>query len=143
MVFSASKNAWEVKNINVNLNKVKLQSVPELKYLGYIVRNNLCNAGDIKKCTNSLYGQFNSLIRKFNKLDVETFMFLFKSHCSSFYGNELWFSTKKCKKEFNQLKTSYHKCIKKIYNIPYWTSSHAICEEAGLLTFQHLNRLRK
>lgn len=142
MVFDSKSSTKNIIDVSIYLDNIKVSQVQEHKYLGYILCSNLCNGQDIKKCRNSFFGQFNSILRKFNKIDISTLLYLFKSHCSSFYGSELWFSTAGCRRELNQIKVAYHKGLKKVYKVPFWTSSHAICEEAGLLTFQHLANLR-
>ena len=129
------------KNVEyrVSVNGVTISNVSEIKYLGFLIGFNLCNGLDIDRCCRSFLGQFNSLIRKFNKTDSTVFLHLFKSYCSSFYGIDQWHNYfKGCKKQFKHLKVAYHKSLKKIFHLRYYESNHDVCEKAGLLTFEHL-----
>jgi hypothetical protein len=54
----------------------------------------------------------------------------------------MWYDRKGCASVFNELKIAVHKSITKVYKLPYWHSSHEICERADILTFPHLVNLR-
>ena len=63
---------------------------------------------------------------------------LFRSHCSSFYGCELWASSEINKKYVNSFSVSFHNAIKKIFNLPRSESNHYICNSLNTYTFFHL-----
>jgi hypothetical protein len=122
----------------IKINGTSLTFVDEYNYLGIIVNKNLCNDGDIEKCSKSFLRQFWSIYRRFSFADMNVIAFLFESHCTSFYGSQLWHSDSSSKKELNALAVSYHKCIKIMLNLPWCTGNHEVCESLGFLTFKHL-----
>ena len=133
MVFNKKKS----KIPTLFLNNNKLKNVMHCKYLGIIFTENLCNKDDILRCELSFLKQFYSIYRRFHFVDRKILTFLFKSHCLSFYGSELWFSLRGCITTFKNLSINFHKCIKKMGNVSWFTNNHDICEEFGLQTFKH------
>ena len=117
---------------------MNLTLVKKVKYLGFIISDDLCNGPDLERSNTAFLKQFYSLYRRFDFNDCSVLLFLFQSHCTSFYGAELWSDLYKCQKEFDQLGVSYHKCIKKVMHVPPWENNHDICERAGVLLFKHL-----
>ena len=115
-----------------------LEFVTTFKYLGYIVQNNLCNSGDINSNRSKFYFEFNYLLRKFSFANVNVKLFLFKQYCLQFYGSELWFNNRRALTNLKHFSVGYHKVIKKILGISYHESNHYACQEAHLLTFEHL-----
>ena len=96
-------------NAVININGTPLKLVTEYKYLGVVIANDNRIVLDIKKCTTSFLRQFFSFYRRFKSLNEEILVFLFKTYCMSFYGCELWYSTKGSVNEFHNLEIlSYH-----------------------------------
>ena len=120
------------------LNGCKLKQVDEYKYLGIIISSNNSVSSDISRVCSSFLKQFYSVYRKFCFTDFNVMLFLFKTHCLSFYGAELWSNVKASSKDFRTLAVAYHKCIKRIRGLPVWESNHKVCEQTGLNTFEHL-----
>ena len=120
------------------VNNVQLKVVHEYKYLGIIITNNLRCSSDIKKCNVAFLKQFYGIFRKFHFLDPHILKFLFHSHCTSFYGAELWADLKGSSGEFRALGVAYHKAIKKMFGLPFWESNHYTCDVAELQIFRHL-----
>ena len=70
-------------------------------------------------------------------------LFLFKQYCLQFYGSELWFGSRASKQALKQFGIGYHKAVKKILSVSMHESNHFACQEAGLMTFNHLiNKLK-
>ena len=72
-----------------------------------------CNADDIIWARNKFYIDFNNLLRKFNFLDKNVKLLLFRQFCIQFYGSELWFSNDGSIGQLKQFGAGYHKAIKK------------------------------
>ena len=117
--------------------------VSTFKYLGYVIADNLNNNEDIARVKSKFYSEFNYVLRKFHFTNKEVKLFLFKQYCLQFYGSELWFGPLKSKQALKQFGIGYHKAIKKILQLSTHESNHFACQEAGLMTFNHLiNKLK-
>ena len=124
------------------LNNVRLAIVDKYKYLGVVLTNKGVWKEDIRRCELSFLRQFYSIFRKFYFVDRNVFKFLFKTYCLSLYGCELWSNLSGSVDEFDSFSVNYHLCIKNFMNTSIIHSNHDICEEAGLLTFKHLTKLK-
>ena len=67
-----------------------LEWVPEYKYLGVFITNDMLDDRDIRRQTSSLYARGNMLIRKFCKCSPEVKLQLFNSYVSNMYCSYLW-----------------------------------------------------
>ena len=85
--------------------------------------------------------QFFSIYRKFNLLESENLLFLFK-YCLSFYSATNWYNLDNCKTAFKTLQTLYHKHIKRILRVNKRYSNHIACKEANIHTFPHLINIK-
>jgi hypothetical protein len=63
--------------------------------------------------------------------------FLFKTHCLSFYGAEMWHNKHASLGAFKSAGISFHKAIKRILKISYRESNHTACELIDCLVFKH------
>ena len=114
-----------------------------VKYLGFYITENLSNVEDISSRRNKFYSEYNQILRKFQSVDKNIKVFLFKQFCLQLYGAELWFGDSRSKVPLKQFAIGYHKAIKKLINLSYHESNHYACQEAQLLLFDHyLNRLK-
>ena len=107
-----------------------------------MITYNLCNKIDIIRERNRFYGNFNCILRKFYYVDLQIFLTLFNSFCLCFYGTELWFENFNCKTIKKQFAIGYHKAVKKILQVPWRESNHAVCNALNLLVFDDLINLR-
>merc|ERR1712002_323303 len=98
---------------------------------------------DINSKMRKFYSEFNQILRKFNNLDVNTKLFLFKQYCLQIYGSELWFGPNYSSSSIKQFAIAYHKGIKKILRLSYHESYHYACQEAGVFTFENLMNKNK
>ena len=55
----------------------------------------------------------------------------------------MWCHNERASTSLKQFAVGYHKAIKKMLNLSYHESNHYACQEAGLLTFQHLMNVQK
>jgi hypothetical protein len=142
MIFASKGNEKYLDVPDFILKGNKLNIVDEYKYLGIILTSDLCNKEDIKRCETSFLKQFYCIFRKFHFVDHKMFSFLFKSHCGSMYGCELWDNTIHSANEYKSFAVNYHKSIKKFMKVPWRYGNHDICEEAGLPVFNHYVNFR-
>ena len=126
------------ENISFHIGNKPLQIVNSFKYLGFIVNSRLNNSEDIDRVRCRFYKEFNVVLRKFSFADVRVKLYLFRQYCLQFYGPELWFSNKGSVGSLRDFELGYHKAIKKILGLSYRESNHFACQEANLLTFEHL-----
>ena len=114
--------------------------VDSFKYLGCILSGDLTDVLDIDRCNKAFNKSAGFLLRKFNNADIQIFLHLFNSFCSTLYGCELWIDRKGCAlKEFC---VSYHAVLKKILNGPRYFSNHYICGILSLFTFEHFINIK-
>ena len=137
IVFNHCKKTTEMKK-NFVLGGRQVEFARTIRYLGYEIVDTLCNENDINCKMRKFYAEFNQILRKFNNLDVNTKLFLFKQYCLQIYGSELWFSRKRSGNNIKQFAVGYHKAIKKILDLSYHESNHYACQEAGVYTFENL-----
>ena len=137
VVFNNCKKVPEVKRTFV-LGRRPLEVVRTIRYLGYEITDTLSNENDINCKIRKFYAEFNQILRKFNKLDIDTKLFLFKQYCLQIYGSELWFGPKISNSHIKQFAVGYHKAIKKILGLSYHESNHYACQEARMYTFENL-----
>ena len=126
---------------SIKLLGVDLKRVDTLKYLGLVFRHDLSNSTDIDRVMNSFLQQFNSVYRKFNFVDKEVLLHLFRSYTSSFYGMESW-CYKLSNMSLRKISVAYHKAVKRICGYNTWDSNHRACDDAGVPIFKHLHALR-
>lgn len=120
------------------LKNYKVKQVKEIKYLGTIINDTLSDGPDIIRCRNAFFNSFNSILRKFNSLEPNTMLFLFKSFCTHMFGADLWIDSEGCGQILQQFGVGFHKCIKKIYKVSSRESNHIVCNFANIMLFKHL-----
>ena len=89
--------------------------VDSFKYLGCILSRDLTDVLDIDRCNKAFNKSAGFLLSKFNNADIQFFLHLFNSFCSSLHGCELWIDRKGCAralKEFSLLPCSFEKDFK-------------------------------
>ena len=121
----------------------QLKKVSEVTYLGIILNDRLCNASDMKRSLNSFYRSFNVILRRFYYCDKNILFYLFKLHCLSFYGSELWIDFNGCSVLFRQFELAYHNSIKKLLSVSKYESNHDVCEYVSMFTFKHFINFKK
>ena len=81
---ASSKLAAQFKMGNNCIDEVK-----DVRYLGYIITNDLTNDSDIDRALKKFYIEFNQILRKFHFTEKSIKIFLFKQYCMQMYGAEL------------------------------------------------------
>lgn len=120
------------------VNGTELKIVNSFKYLGIIISNDLKIKEDIKRCECAFLRQFYSIFRRFHFAEKNIMLFLFRSHCLSMYGTDLWYNSRGSTAALDHFAINYHKCIKQILGKSKIYGNHDACEEAGLPTLKHL-----
>ena len=136
MIFGKTVGSGDVST--VSLAGDTFEVVREYKYLGHFVNECLSEERDISFRLNNFYSKFNSLFRNFNKVSIETFMYLFNSYCVPDYGLGLWNPGNTFNKQiFKAFETAYSNALKKIIGVPVYSSSHITADLCGQLLFKH------
>ena len=129
-----SKNN-DIKPFKIH-NKV-IESVSSLRYLGYILQEQLVNTKDIGHNLTKFYKEFNIILRKFGYADTKVKLYLFKQCCLQIYGSDSWFCNHGSLSSLRDFGVAYHKAIKKILMLSTHESNHFACELANMWTFDH------
>ena len=138
LIFGRHNKINRNQEVAFYINGVQISIVSSCRYLGVILTSNLSCKEDILRSEASFTKQFYCIYRKFKFADTRTLTFLFKTHCMSLYSSELWYDLKGSQTVFNDHATSYHNCVKQLFNQPSWKSNHAACDKTGLPIFKHL-----
>ena len=135
MVFKSNKC---VNVREIDLGGDILQVMEDHKYLGYHISNTLSDVNDVKIRLNSFYSKFNSVIRNFSNVSVETLNFLFNSFCLPDYGLSLWnMKELKSKQIFKSFNIGYSNALKKMIGVPKYSSSHDAAEMCNQFLLKH------
>ena len=111
MVFS---NLTEVLNININLNRIRLEQVTSFKYLGFdIINKNYVYSA--KEADNDMKIKCNVVCHNFCSLDTMSRIKLFNSKCMSLYGFFLWDISGR---EIERLSVTWRKCCRQVMQLP-------------------------
>ena len=120
------------------LNGDTFEIVNQYTYLGHIIEDSLSDNADVKFRLNTFYAKFNSLFRDFNKVSIETFLFLLNAYCLPDYGLSLWNSKTICNRQiFKSFETAFSNALKKLVGVPFYSSSHVTADICGQLLFKH------
>ena len=142
--FTSGNKKPELKNIK--LGNQEFEVVDSYKYLGNVIQFNLRNVLDIEQKLQSFYSSYYSILRNFNHVNIQTFLFIFKSYCLPSYGLALWNGDNVFSHQiFKTFEIAYSGALKRICNVPKFTSSHHVAEMCDMLLFKHLviqNQLR-
>ena len=98
----------------------------------------MVNADDIQRAMKKFYCEFNSILRKFSFTDLNVKFYLFKYYCMQIYGSDLWLDDRRSVGALKQFAVGYHKAIKKLLGLSSHESNHFACQEARMLTFNHM-----
>ena len=140
----SSRHIAENRHLNpILINDHAIEFVSSLKYLGFMISNNLNNSDDINRVLKKFYSEFNSILRKFHFASKEVKLYLFKQYCLQFYGSDLWFGPFKSSQAIKQFEVGYHNAVKKLLGLSTHESNHFACQEARLLVLNHLLNKKK
>ena len=116
--------------------------VDSFKYLGCILSGDLTDVLDIDRCNKAFNKSAGFLLRKFNNADIQIFLHLFNSFCSTLYGCELWIERKGCARALKEFSVSYHAVLKKTLNVTRYFSNHYVCGILSLFAFEHFINIK-
>ncbi len=116
----------------------ELNVVDKLKYLGHIIRDDLCDDDDIQRQYCKLYAQANMLVRKFYMCTDDVKIALFKAYCTPLYTAHLWCSYSRAK--FHKLRVAYNDALRMILRLPRWTSASQLFVCCGIPTLDAVLR---
>ena len=115
-----------------------LEVVKKFKYLGHIIRDDLCDDDDVQRQCCKLYGQANMLARKFHMCTDNVKIALFKTYCTPLYTAHLWcrYTSAKMKK----LQVAYNDAFRIFLKLPRWTSASEMFVTSNVSTFHAVLR---
>ena len=106
-----------------------LQVVTSVIHLGNKLTYNLSDDDDVLLKTRHLSRAANSLFATFGNIGPIPLTYLFRSHCLSLYGCELW---KLSCPSLRTLEVTFNKCLRRIWSLPARTHTGIIHSCAGL-----------
>lgn len=112
-----------LKNLHVpifTLNGKCLERTDSIKYLGFIVNNDMTDDCDIVRETRSLYTRGNMILRYFSHCSRNVKILLFKTYFSCFYASHLWTMYKKASRQ--KFKVAYNNIFRFLFNVDKRTS---------------------
>ena len=112
------------------LNPEPVNVVHEYSYLGYIICDDLSDEKDIDRQKRKLYGQGNTIIRKFSMCTLDVKIKLFKTYCTPMYCAQLWcrFKPRSNRKgALSKLFVAYHNILKLLIGVSKFERNSPIC----------------
>ena len=126
MIFSTFKKLYNFRPFYLYGSEIKL--VDECKYLGVVLNSSFSDKQDMERFLNSFNKQFGILFRMFGSADFNVSLRLYNAFCTSFYGCELWFLSKRCSDMLGTNSIVYHAAFKKLLGLPKRFSNHVACK---------------
>ena len=116
MIFSPFKKLYNFRPFYLYGSEIKL--VDECKYLGVVLNSSFSDKQDMERFLNSFNKQFGILFRKFGSADFNVLLRFYNAFCTSFYGCELWFLSKRCSDMLRKNSIAYlSRCFQEIIRI--------------------------
>ena len=123
---------------NIYLGNNKLDYVETFTYLSHVIASNGSDNDDINKEMRKLCVQGNTLIRKFKFCNLDVKVNLFRSYCHSFYCCSLWANYNVS--VINKVKVVYNNIMRKLANVPVYSSASFLFGWLGVKSFQEVRR---
>lgn len=116
-----------------------LNVVNKVRYLGHIIRDDLCDDyDDVQRQCCKLYAPANMLARKFHMCTDDVKIVLFRSYCTPLYTAHLWCSYSKAK--MKKLQVAYNDAFRILLKLPRCTSASQMFVSSNVPTFYALLR---
>ena len=115
---------------NFMLGFSSLQFVPQFKYLGHMIANDLSDDIDLQREVRNIFVRTNILVRRFSRCSPVVKAVLFKAYCISLYDAALWKFYKAG--SMRKLVSCYNKCVKIFFGYQRRDSMTQILFELGL-----------
>ena len=125
-------------NEKLKLGNDELDLVDSYKYLGHVIERDLLDIQDITYRLTKFYASTNSILRNFKHTNPKTLLYLFNSYCKPDYGLNLWtnkLSLSRCK--FKAFEVAYNNALKRIMNMPLYSSNHEVAERSEQFLLRH------
>ena len=110
-------------DFNFYIERSKIEITDHFKYLGFVLNSNLTEKDDLLFTRDKFFREFNCIMRKFSFTHETVLIHLFNTYCSNFYGSQIWLSKTSCISQIREFGIAYHKALKKILKIPYYSSN--------------------
>ena len=120
------------------LSEQSLNVVTKIKYLGHIIRDDLCDDDDVQRQCCKLYAQANMIARKFHMCSKDVKIALFRAYCTPLYTAHLWCNYSKGK--MNKIKVAYNDALRIFLKYPRWESASHLFVSSNVPTFNALLR---
>ena len=146
-IFSTTKSVCMrilPKNLKLNncpsiyLGTEKLSFVDTFNYLGHTISCDFKDDDDMRKEMRKLCYRGNCLVRTFNFCTNDVKSTLFKSYCYSLYCSSLWSCFKRA--TFQRLKVNYNNIMRRLMQVPPFSSASFLFGSLGVKTVQELIR---
>ena len=108
---------------NFSINGSIMENVKSYRHLGHVINSTFDDTDDIEDKRNSFTGQVNSVLCYFGKLSSATKLHLFNSHCTSFFGCELWNLNNCC---IESVSIAWRKALRRIWALPAMTHGYLL-----------------
>ena len=93
-----------------------IRRVNQIKHLGNYIDRNLNDSIDCTHKISIFIGQVNKLCVDFDRLQMSVLVLLFKTHCCTLYGSQIWQINSQ---SINSVCTSWNKGVRRILNLPH------------------------
>ena len=113
MVFSKSFRINVCPDFYVN--STRIMHVEEETYLGYVIRNDMCDDASINKLIRGIYARGNMIRRKFKECTEDVKVQLFRSYCSSFYCCSVWDLYRQ--ESIRRIKVCHNNVLRFLFNV--------------------------
>ena len=109
------------------INGETIQEVNNVKYLGHIIYNTLCDDKDILRQCRQLYARGNMLLQKFYMCSTEVKLTLLRTFCSPMYTAQLWWNYTVA--TIRKLHVAYNNVFRLLLNQPKYSSASTMFVE--------------
>ena len=141
MIFENTKKVI-LENGSVKLENNEIEVVKTYKYMGHVIQGDMGDISDIELRLSKFYSSTNSVLRNFKNIDVETLLFLCTSYCKPVFGLNLLINNSTLNSsQFKTFEVAYNNTLKRIMNVPIYSSSHEVAEKSGQLLVRHHSAL--
>ncbi|XP_023933975.1 uncharacterized protein LOC112042975 [Bicyclus anynana] len=141
MVFEAEgKTSKNLTLPPISLNRVALERVNKVKYLGHMLAPDLRDDTDIERERRALSVRANMLARRFARCSYAVKITLFRAYCTSFYTCSLW--AKYSQKSYNALRVQYNNAFRVLMGLPRFCSASGMFADARVDCFYATMRKR-
>lgn len=111
-----------------------LSLVTQFKYLGHVIRNDLCDDEDIKREIKALFTRCNILSSRFKRCSRPVKIRLFQTYCMCLFGSALW--TTFTSRTLQLFISCFTKCVKRFFGYAKYDSVTDMFANLGITNAQ-------